>query len=97
MVLAVLSQALVIPDTYGGTTVDIEGGQPVFENCTFINNKAPNGTAGAIHWMRGFPIINKCTFTDNNSLHGGALYLVDGNNQIVESTFTGNAATGYYR
>jgi subtilisin family serine protease len=79
--------------SYEGFTIEAEGGQPVFEGCTFINNRAPNGTGGAMHWMQAFEIINKSTFTNNNALHGGALYLVNGKNQILESAFTGNQAT----
>jgi parallel beta-helix repeat protein len=79
--------------SYEGVTVDIDGGQPFFENCTFENNTAPHGTGGAMHWMRGYGVINKSSFTNSSALHGGAIYIVNGTNKIVESIFTDNTAT----
>ena len=62
----------------------------VLNNCTFVNNKATFG--GAIY-NNGTMILNNCTFESNiASVSGGAIYNLQDDLTIHDSTFIGNYA-----
>lgn len=62
----------------------------VLNNCTFVNNKATFG--GAIY-NNGTMILNNCTFEFNIvSVSGGAIYNLQDDLTIHDSTFIGNYA-----
>lgn len=62
----------------------------VLNNCTFVNNKATFG--GAIY-NNGTMILNNCTFEFNiASVSGGAIYNLQDDLTIHDSTFIGNYA-----
>lgn len=62
----------------------------VLNNCTFVNNKATFG--GAIY-NNGTMVLNNCTFESNiASVSGGAIYNLQDDLTIHDSTFIGNYA-----
>lgn len=65
-------------------------GTLILNNCSFINNKATFG--GAIY-NNGTIILNNCTFKANvASVSGGAIYNLQDDLTIQDSTFIGNYA-----
>jgi predicted outer membrane repeat protein len=89
------------------TTSTSEGGGAIFEDggsltvidCTFTNNQcATTGqdvSGGAINGQGvGTLIVEGSTFTGNVGSNGGAIGTQDENVTVVNSTFTGNRATG---
>ncbi len=86
-----------------GGAVSAEGGNIVFRNTTFANNRNPVGSGGAFYidvvFNSSVPnlssvIIDNSTFTNNVADDvGGALFLADvGMVAISGSTFTGNSS-----
>ena len=62
----------------------------VLNNCTFVNNKA---TLGGAIYNNGTMILNNCTFESNTvSVSGGAIYNLQDDLTIHDSTFIGNYA-----
>jgi len=89
------------------TTSTSEGGGAIFEDggsltvfhCTFANNQcATSGedvSGGAINGQGiGTLVVEGSTFTNNTGSNGGAIGTQDENVTVVNSTFTGNKATG---
>lgn len=83
--------------------VYMQGGTLNLNRCVVEYNTALGGTGGGVlasatHFASMGVNIDQCTFIGNASLHGGALaYHGDFGNQkctILNSTFTGNSATG---
>lgn len=74
--------------TLGGAIYN--NGVLILNNCIFINNGANSG--GAIY-NNGNIVLNNCTFKSNTaSVSGGAIYNLQSNLTITNSTFTENYA-----
>jgi hypothetical protein len=85
--------------TEGGAAIFEDGGSLTVIDCTFTDNHcAASGedvSGGAINGQGiGTLIVEGSTFTDNVGSNGGAIGTQDENVTVVNSTFTGNKATG---
>jgi hypothetical protein len=85
--------------TQGGGAIFEDGGSLTVIDCTFTDNQcATSGedvSGGAINGQGvGTLIVEGSTFTDNTGSNGGAIGTQDENVTVVNSTFTGNKATG---
>ena len=85
--------------TEGGAAIFEDGGSLTVIDCTFTSNQcASTGedvSGGAINGQGvGTLIVEGSTFTNNSGSNGGAIGTQDENVTVVNSTFTGNSATG---
>jgi hypothetical protein len=83
----------------GGGAIYRDGGSLTVIDSVFLDNHAPmtgqDVAGGAIYGFGGGEtVISGCTFTNNSGSDGGAVGSLNGDLTIVNSTFTGNAATG---
>jgi hypothetical protein len=83
----------------GGAAIFEDGGSLTVIGCTFTDNHcASTGqdvSGGAINGQGiGTLIVEGSTFTGNSGSNGGAIGTQDENVTVVNSTFTGNKATG---
>ncbi len=83
----------------GGAAIYRDGGSLTVIDCDFTDNHAPASgqdlAGGAIYGFGGGEtIIADSTFTDNSASDGGAVGSLNGDVTIINSTFSGNAATG---
>jgi parallel beta-helix repeat protein len=83
----------------GGGAIYRNGGSLTVIDCSFVGNHAPTTgqdlAGGAIYGFGGGEtIISGSTFVDNAASNGGAVGSLNGHLTIINSTFTGNAATG---
>lgn len=83
----------------GGGAIYRDGGSLTVIDCTFVDNRAPSPgqdiAGGAIYGFGGGDIvISGCSFAGNQASNGGAVGSLNGDLTLVNSTFTGNAATG---
>jgi hypothetical protein len=83
----------------GGGAIFEDGGSLTVIDCTFMNNQCASSgedvSGGAINGQGiGTLIVEGSTFTGNSGSNGGAIGTQDENVTVVNSTFTGNKATG---
>jgi hypothetical protein len=83
----------------GGGAIYRDGGSLTVIDCEFANNHAPavgqDLAGGAIYGFGGGEtVISGSSFTDNSASDGGAVGSLNGDLTVVNSVFTGNAATG---
>ncbi len=91
----------VVIDAFGtGSvfTVDIPSGSVTFENLTIQNgqNLGSGNNGGAINMLDGDALnVIGCELIDNRAHVGGAIYAVDCNLTIENSSFTGNISDNF--
>jgi hypothetical protein len=83
----------------GGAAIYRNGGSLTVIDSVFEGNHAPmtgqDLAGGAIYGFGGGDtIISGCTFTNNSASDGGAVGSLNAALTVINSTFTGNAATG---
>ncbi len=83
----------------GGGAIYRDGGSLTVLACDFDGNHAPatgqDVAGGAIYGFGGGEtVIANSTFTNNSASDGGAVGSLNGDLTIIDSVFTGNAATG---
>jgi hypothetical protein len=83
----------------GGGAIYRDGGSLTVLACDFEDNHAPatgqDVAGGAIYGFGGGEtVIANSTFTNNSASDGGAVGSLNGDLTIIDSVFTGNAATG---
>lgn len=83
----------------GGGAIFEDGGSLTVIDCTFTDNQCPTTgqdvSGGAINGQGvGTLIVQGSTFSGNTGSNGGAIGTQDENVTVVNSTFTGNKATG---
>ena len=75
----------------GGGMINAFGGDPVLQNCTFIENSAPLG--GGMCNDQGNPVLTGCLFSNNTaSRDGGAMFNLDSHVTLTSCTITLNDA-----
>lgn len=93
------SPAVGADTAQGGGAIYRDGGSLTVLDSVFDNNHAPavgqDVAGGAIYGFGGGEtIIAGSTFTNNAASDGGAVGSLNGNLTVIDSSFTGNAATG---
>jgi hypothetical protein len=83
----------------GGGAIYRDGGSLTVIDCAFVDNSAPSPgqdiAGGAIYGFGGGEtVISGSYFTGNSASDGGAVGSLNGDLTIINSTFSGNAATG---
>jgi hypothetical protein len=83
----------------GGGAIYRDGGSLTVIACDFEDNHAPatgqDVAGGAIYGFGGGEtVIANSTFTNNSASDGGAVGSLNGDLTLIDSIFTGNAATG---
>ncbi|NOT01811.1 MAG: S8 family serine peptidase [Phycisphaerales bacterium] len=76
---------------YGGVAYSFRG-QLVFENCSFVNNRADVFYGGAVYAFQGATTIRNCLFAGNQAELGGAFFITNGALTVQQCTFFDNQA-----
>jgi gliding motility-associated-like protein len=80
-------------ESIGGTAVNIDGGNAIFEGCSFVDNTSPNEAGAVLFWGNSGTFTN-CTFFQNDaSFEGGAMQVAAGSVDLINNTFLDNGMT----
>jgi hypothetical protein len=82
----------------GGSAVYVRDGVVHLIDATFANNQAPDtgpDVGGAVYVLGSLGVlVEGSAFADNTGSNGGALYMLNSDLSVSNSTFTGNKALG---